>query len=232
MRWLLLRFKAPLASFGDITIDSQGKTRSFPAKSMLVGLFANALGWTRSMSLEHQSLQDRIEFGAMYEENNEAHRLTDYQTAKLEKDDKSWSTRGMPVGRFGGAKTYEGSHQRWRDYLTDINQVCVVRLNPENHCPTMEDLASALEFPARPLFLGRKSCLPSTPIFCGWIEAQNITDALISTIDSDGTKFWATWPASESTENAEQIRTISDERNWVTGLHGGSRRICEGRLIK
>ena len=37
-------------------------------------------------------------------------------------------------------------------------------------------------------------------------------------------------PASEGTEGAARITSITDERNFVTGLHGGARRICEGLI--
>ena len=38
MRWLQIRFHAPLASFGGETIDVHGVIRDFPAQSMLTGL--------------------------------------------------------------------------------------------------------------------------------------------------------------------------------------------------
>ena len=47
MPWMHLRLCAPLAAFGSTAIDALGVTRDFPAQSMLVGLLANALGWTR-----------------------------------------------------------------------------------------------------------------------------------------------------------------------------------------
>ncbi len=232
MHWLVLEFRSPLASFGDVAIDSRGKTRNFPAKSMLVGLFANALGWTRSMSKEHQALQERIIFGAAFEEGEEVIKITDYQTVKLSKDDKSWSTRGKPIGRLGGAKTYDGSHQRWRDYLTDLKLVCVLRLDSHNVNPTLEDLAYALQYPARPLFIGRKSCLPSAPMFRDWIEAENVIDALKAAVDPKIERLKAFWPSSERPELADRKMTLTDERNWITGLHGGSREVCEGWLTK
>ena len=26
------------------------------------------------------------------------------------------------------------------------------------------------------------------------------------------------------------LSILTDERNWLTGLHGGARRVCEGRI--
>jgi len=64
MRWLHFHLHAPLASFGGQSIDAYGITRDFPGQSLLTGLFANALGWTRTMRKEHQALQERIIYGA------------------------------------------------------------------------------------------------------------------------------------------------------------------------
>ena len=85
MRWMHVRLRAPLMAFGGVSIDEYGGTRDFPGQSMLVGLFANALGWTRAICDEHQALQDRLTFGAIHE--HPLNRLTDYQTAKLYKHD-------------------------------------------------------------------------------------------------------------------------------------------------
>ena len=232
MRWMILRFHAPMASFGGVSIDSHGVTREFPGKSLLVGLFANALGWTRSMACKHQELQERIIFGVIYENDTEHHLITDYQTVKLRFNDKSWSTRGQPVGRDGGRNTYVGAHQRWRQYLNDIRFISVVRLNDPEVYPTIDELADAIQFPARPLFIGRKSCLPSAPIFRDWVHAPNVLDALCSTIETKNSKRKGMWSASSSATYVEKSMTVADERNWVTGLHGGSRQICVGHLTK
>ena len=230
MRWLQIRFHAPLASFGGETIDVHGVIRDFPAQSMVTGLFANALGWTRAMRVEHQGLQDRIIYGVLHEEETRLGRLTDYQTALLSKNDKAWSTRGAPGYRAGGDGSYTGAHQRWRDYHTDLRMVGVVRLDPADAAPNLDDLANALKRPARPLFIGRKPCLPSSPIFSGWIEAPDVHAALCNTATPNGGPFRALWPASEGTENSDRTTFLTDERNWITGLHGGARPVCDGRI--
>ena len=84
-------------------IDAHGVIRNVPAQSMLTGLLANALGWTRAMRAEHQALQERIVFGVVWERDVAHSRMTDYQTAQLGKSDRAWTTRGVPAGRAGGA---------------------------------------------------------------------------------------------------------------------------------
>ena len=230
MRWMHLRLHAPLAAFGGEAIDAHGVIRDSPAQSMLTGLLANALGWTRAMRAEHQALQDRIVFGASWEHETAPGRLTDYQTAHLYKDDQAWTTRGVPAGRFGGAGTYAGSHQRRRDYHVDLRLSVVLRLRPDDAPPTLETLSEVLMRPARPLFIGRRTCLPSAPIFGGWIQAPDVRAALSGIAPVGATGLRAFWPASEGSEGAVRIMDVTDERNFLTGLHGGARRVCEGRL--
>ncbi|WP_420449801.1 type I-E CRISPR-associated protein Cas5/CasD [Candidatus Palauibacter sp.] len=229
MRWLHLRFEAPLASFGGEAIDARGVIRDFPAQSMLTGLFANALGWTRAMKTEHQALQDRIVFAAAHDESPDIRRLTDYQTAQLGKADRAWTTRGTPVGRESAASTLAGAHQRWRDYHSDLRLSLVVRLEPAESTPTLEQLAQALKRPARPLFLGRKPCLPSTAMFRAWVDEADAHKALSAVLPA-GRDYYAMWPPPETTRGVHATRLVADERNWASGLHGGARRICTGRV--
>ena len=232
MRWMHVRFRAPLMAFGGVAIDEHGGTRDFPGQSMLVGLFANALGWTRAMHQEHQGLQDRLVFGAVHE--HPLSRVTDYQTAKLYMQERSWSARGSPIGRKRSS-SYKSrdetgkwlTAQRWRDYGMDLSVSVVVRLDPMAGDPTLEALAAALDRPARPLFIGRKSCLPSDALLRGWVDAPDARAALWNVMPSGAAGLPAVWPAIEGETPTVDL---TDERNWTSGLHGGTRRVCVGRL--
>lgn len=175
-RHLLLRLQAPLIAFGGETIDNFGVIRDFPALSMVTGLLANALGWRREDCELHDRLQERLLLGARL--NTPVQRLTDFQTAQLGSNDKGWTTWGVPEERRGGAGTYDAPHLRYRDYHADLDVLVALRLSPPEQFPTLDDLAVALDHPARPLFIGRKSCLPSKRIFAGWIEANSVLQAL------------------------------------------------------
>lgn len=183
-RWLHLRFVGPLMAFGGVAIDQVGPTRDFPSTSMLTGLLGNALGWRRDAKDEHQGLQDRLIFAALTA--REGRVLTDSQNAKLEKIDRDWTTWGEPEGRAGA--TYDSPHRRRRDYLADHDCRVVLRLTLAAG-PTADDLATALERPARPLFIGRKPCLPSAPIFMGWVEGATARDALVA-LGLPGRAIW------------------------------------------
>ena len=238
MQHLILNLESPLMSFGGETIDNYGVTRRFPAASMLTGLLANALGWRRVERDRHQRLQDRFVFAARIDRGPVGGlRTTDFQTAQLARNDRGWTTRGTPEGRAGGANTYDAPHLRWRDYFADLRVTVALRLEPADEEPTLDDLESALNEPARPLFIGRKPCLPAGPLFAGQRDAESALAALIDTpIDSgdaeDDADIRLLWQGDESADSVRMVNAymLTDERNWRSGLHGGGRQVHEGTL--
>ena len=231
MRHLILNLESPLMAFGGETIDNYGVIRRFPAASMLTGLFANALGWRRTQREQHQHLQDRLIFAARIDREpaGGAH-LTDFQTAQLGDKDTAWTTRGQPEGRTGGQKTYDAPHLRYRDYFADMRVSLAVRLEPPDDAPTLDDLAEALQEPARPLFIGRKPCLPSAPLFAECRDGATALAALCAPKPDEPTPRQLLWPGGEGIETIAPSRSypLTDQRNWLSGLHGGGRLVCEG----
>lgn len=230
-RHLLIRLQAPLIAFGGETIDNFGVIRDFPALSMVTGLMANALGWDRGDDTLHNHLQERMVMGARLDADGE--RLVDFQTAQLQANDKGWTTRGVAEERAGGAGTYAGPHLRYRHYHADMNVLVALRLQPAEESPTLDELAAALDKPARPLFVGRKNCLPTGRLMAGWIEADNILCALQLAQPALSHDARAQWPDGEGRLPVQQDRTLDvcDERNWTSGVHGGWRPVREGMLL-
>jgi CRISPR system Cascade subunit CasD len=220
--FLRLVLEGPLLAFGGEAVDSLGVIEAFPAASMLTGLLANALGWQRHHRAALARLQQRLHYGARID--REGQTLTDFQTAQLGANDQAWTTRGAPEGRAGGAATYDSPHIRRRDHDADKRVVVALRLDESDEAPTLAELAAALDEPARPLFLGRKPCLPSTRINAGIVEAQTLPDALASLPPLD-TATRLLLPNSEPREDGDEERPWSDQRNWRSGVHGGTRMI-------
>ena len=248
MKHLILNLESPLMAFGGETIDNYGVIRWFPAASMLTGLFANALGWRRVEAEKHQLLQDRLVFAARID--REPHgdvRMTDYQTVQIGDSVDlfvrnnhwviGWTTRGDPderAGALGASGSGPFTHQRWRDYFADMRITVALRLDPDGQAPTLDALADALQEPARPLFIGRKPCLPSAPLFAGSKEGDTALDALLAWPLAEGSDtsrpLRLLWPDGEGAAGIEANRRymITDQRQWVSGLHGGGRAVCEG----
>jgi CRISPR system Cascade subunit CasD len=233
-RHLLMRLQAPLIAFGGETIDNYGVIRDFPALSMVTGLLANALGWDRGDDLLHNRLQARLVMGARLDADGQ--RLVDFQTAQLQANDKGWTTRGVAEERAGGAGTYAGPHLRYRHYHADMNVLLALRLQPADESPTLDALAAALDRPARPLFVGRKNCLPTDRLMAGWIDANNILEALqkaASPWPHETRALRAQWPDGEGClpgQYEDRSQDVCDERNWTSGVHGGWRPVREGLL--
>lgn len=244
MRHLLVDLDAPLMSFGGDMVDANGVVRDFPAKSMIAGLFANALGWERFDIDRHADLQSRLTIGAA--RVAEGQRMQDFQTAKLEANDRGWTTRGRVEGRAGGGDTYKSPHIRFRDMDADARVLVACRLAPPDHddsAPGLDELAQALARPERPLFIGRKPFVPSRPLLLGIVEAETIPAALsagLALLDGAARRdrVRAQWPYAELTgatrAQAEaagaQEDALTDERHWPSGVHAGLRRVVHGRL--
>ncbi len=226
-RHLLMRLEAPLMAFGTTLIDSLGPVQDFPATSLITGLVANALGWSRSDVDKLQSLQDRLVHAVRLDREGE--RLRDYQTANLEANDTGWTRSGKPEGRAGGAGTYKGQHQRQRWYQADASALIALRLDPDDQEPTLDAVADALCYPARPLFIGRKPCLPSTPIFAGWVEAADASSAIAianpleiaSAHSPSGLQVRLFWPQGEGPVTQDR-RDMPNRRKWKVDVHAGS----------
>ncbi len=236
-RHLIINLESPLMAFGGETIDYLGVIRPFPAASMITGLLANALGWRRVERQRHQGLQDQMVFAARIDREPHGGLSTrDFQTAQLAANDKGWTTRGAPEKRAGGAPTYNAPHLRYRDYWVDMRVTVALRLEPIDGDPTLDGLEKALEEPARPLFIGRKPCLPSSRLFAGFRDGDTSLAALLAHPLPDETASRAAvktlWPEAEGLPEIEASRAymLTDQRNWTSGLHGGGRPVCEGAI--
>ena len=229
-KWLVMRLEAPLVAFGGVAVDQRRPTRDFPSASMLTGLMANALGLHWSDRVGHQVLQDRLIFAARRERQPlTVGVVTDMQNVQLAKTDQGWTTRGTPEGRAGAS--YNAPHRRTRDYLADTSVRVVLRFEPANPEPTLETFADALDRPARPLFIGRKPCLPSCRLMDGWVHGDTAHAALCALSGSGS--FRAMWPVGEGPEvdsSVERVIDLPDMRNWRSGWHSGSRQVVEGRV--
>jgi CRISPR system Cascade subunit CasD len=93
-----------------------------------------------------------------------------------------------------------------------------------------------LKEPERPLFLGRKPCIPATPILIGEVDASRIRDALLSAQLSDRADkqtLVAWWPVDGEQAPPDGIGrqiAISDERDWANQIHAGRRFVWEAPI--
>jgi CRISPR system Cascade subunit CasD len=232
-RHLMLTFDAPLMSFGGDMVDAYGVVRDFPARSLITGLIANALGWDRTEGGRHEALQARIRFGAVRVQ--EGQRVRDFQTAQLGAGDRGWTTRGKPEGRTGGPDTYRSPHIRYRDADADASVVVALRFEPADAEPSLDAVANALDHPARPLFIGRKPFLPSGPIANGFLNCPDVPAALALAL-AEGASARGQWDTrdcgSRGSDRADRTYDLTETRNWLNGVHAGLSRMTEGRIVR
>ncbi len=221
-------------SFGTTAVDHRRPVQAWPAVSMLTGLLANALGWGGADAQALDGLQARLRWAARIDRPGEL--VHDFQTAQLSQFDKGWTTRGVVEERGGGPDAYKSPHLRYRDYRADASVLVALRLQPAEPSPTLEDLAQALDKPARPLFLGRKGCLPATRISQGLMDAEDAVAALRAAPRGDDAEdpagaavYFNAGAAAVGAQSGPALRThfASDERRFALDVHAGRQPVYE-----
>lgn len=236
---LILRFDAPMMSFGGAAVDSRGVIRRFPARSMLTGLLANALGYRRADAAAHQRLQARVRFATRCDVEGE--RIVDYQTVDLGQPhllakQVGWTTWGRIEARAGASS--EQTHIREREYWAGAVYTLALTLTPDeaDDALDLDAVEAALRRPARPLFIGRKPCLPAARILVGRRSAATLRAALeaeprVRRGDAGAlAAWWDAAPSAAAPDPNRPVIEVSDERDWANQIHGGRRLIEEGRV--
>jgi CRISPR system Cascade subunit CasD len=106
--------------------------------------------------------------------------------------------------------------------------------------PTLEETMEALRHPERPLFWGRKACLPARPILDPTTPLVDGPDLLtilrrIPVWDRMGTALKnpglreACWPSSLDCP-ASEVQRVYDLRHWRNQLFAGSRERRQGMI--
>lgn len=234
MEVLFLRLDAPLLSFGAPIVDGLGVIQPFPGLATLAGLLGNALGYDHRDVDRLSTLQRRLRYAVRCDRAPE--KLTDFQTVDLGKEWMSqggWTTSGL-VDERGKGEATSGTHIRTRDYWADGVYTVVVALASPAESPTLSDLEAALSEPARPLFIGRKSCLPAAPLLLGKAATQNFQEALRVAPALPSARARSTgplaawWPDDPSEPASDMVIPVVDERDWANQIHVGRRLIRHG----
>jgi CRISPR system Cascade subunit CasD len=164
---LFLRLEGPLQSWGERARWSVRDTAPEPTKSGIVGLLGCALGINDDAGL--RELSEHLRMGVRCDRPGTP--LVDYHTVGGGHDEPALLTaEGKLKYSSGGPHT----EQTWRHYLCDAAFLVALQ-GPSN---LIARLAEAIQAPRWPIYLGRKSCVPTRPPFDGTDEFADLESAL------------------------------------------------------
>ncbi len=168
MSTLLLKFDAPMQSWGTELKLKHHPTDRYPSKSGVIGVIASAFGRRRDADISDLAA---LKFGVRIDEQGTI--IRDFQVSKV-KDDED--------GKIG-----------YREYLSDAVFTCGI----EGDDKMLHDIKNALLHPAYPLFAGRRGCpvtaelvqniLPDGLLQSLMDEEDTEKTIIIDTDDTDGT---------------------------------------------
>jgi CRISPR system Cascade subunit CasD len=166
MPTLLLRLAGPQQSWGTTSRFGERDTGKEPSKSGVIGLLAAALGIDRENWTDLEPLT-RLRLGVRHDQHCRAPKQ-DYQTAGCAIEDTIIKADGKP--------SKDGVVSR-RHYLADA--AFLIALQGDGRS-LLEEAQARLQNPVWFLFLGRKSYVPSEPIwFEDGVQDSPLRDVLI-----------------------------------------------------
>lgn len=151
-KYLMIRLEGPMQSWGLRASFDIRFSETMPTKSGVIGLLAAAKGVQRN---DKKSLADLSSMKMMAVCVKEGSVFTDYHTVGAGHRDKQ---KQLPkvAGGFKTAVTH-------RQYLSGYGFIVVLKGNNK----MVQSCIEALHNPVYPVFLGRRSCPPSKPLYMG-----------------------------------------------------------------
>jgi CRISPR system Cascade subunit CasD len=162
----LLRLNGPLQAWSCTAEPRAKSTWDFPTKAGILGIIASALGIRRGSIEEQDFLKTankwKLTVFSQFPKTLEGKTCKNNPQIVLD-----YQTIGNPENPLPGAtsRLHPGT-PRIKTYLADADFVAALESNPQD----AEKMKLALENPHWPPFLGRKHCIPSTPIFISQLE--------------------------------------------------------------
>ena len=169
---LFLRLEGPLQAWGERGRWSVRDTASEPTKSGVIGLIACALGYADDERI--RSLSQKTRMGVRVDAPGRI--ISDYHTIGGGYDYPTLLTaQGKPKKT---PKRQPHTEISQREYLSDASFLVVLQVKVSTDIELISQMAFALQNPVWPFYLGRKACVPSTPVFVGTGNYANLEDAL------------------------------------------------------
>ena len=162
-----LFFDAPMVSFGVDSKFDQRDTLTFPSRSVVTGLIAAAMGIPRGDSVRLAELAGLAVVSIVFP-NAPGSIEEDYQTIGGGYPD-SMKRSFAPLTAEGKPR---GTVQTQRYYLTGSRSAAIV----SGESKLIAQIETAMRDPVWGGWIGRKCCIPATPVFQGIFQTED--DAL------------------------------------------------------
>lgn len=192
--FLVFQLHGVLASWGDIAVGEHRPSAGHPSKSAITGLLAAAIGIQRSDDQAHLRLNQDYRFAVCVRESGEL--LRDYHTVQVPGGKREYASRRDEI-LFDQQNLNTILSQR--DYRTDALYQIAIECCADAPAYSLEVLREKLLNPYFTLYLGRKSCPISLPLF-----PQIVTnDSLKQAFDQYPLEKAAVWTNAFSVKRTE-----------------------------
>ena len=180
-QFLIFNLAGPMAAWGEAAPGESRATALRPTRSALLGLLASALGLRRGDEEGQRALARDLLFGIRVEKTGEV--VSDYHTVQTVK-----LPRGLVATTRRDQVVLTGRHRlptilSRRNYQAEAAYSVGVCQTSASARWNLGDLEQALDEPAFPLFLGRRSCPPGLPLNPRRVEAETFRAAFEASED-------------------------------------------------
>ncbi|MGB9499443.1 MAG: type I-E CRISPR-associated protein Cas5/CasD [Dissulfuribacterales bacterium] len=172
--YLVFRLYGALASWGEIAVGESRHSATHPGKSAIMGLIAAALGIRRDQEERHNRLSESYGLGVKMLSSGSV--LKDYHTTQVPPEQRKviFHTRKDELNS-GKTGTILSSREYRCDALSVVALWCVDKKTPDY---SLSQIEKALKEPVFTLYLGRKSCPLSLPLFPQILKKDTLEEAL------------------------------------------------------
>lgn len=191
---VFLRLAGPMQAWGTGSRLQLRRTDAIPSKSGILGLILCALGIRREDAVSKVGSLVNLSMGVRIDRCGET--IWDYHTAG------AWIGIRQAKGgvKFTASTKQPEAQLSRRQYLCDASFLVALQGDPQ----VIAQIAKALEDPVWPVFLGRKSCVPTSPVLAALGTFVDLAAALES----------QPWIGSEDTAGQSSV-TLAAYREHV-----------------
>ena len=173
MKYFALWLESPIQSWGVDSRFSLRSTFSFPTKSGIAGIILSSLGRggeEREFLRIFSALKETAVSFKAGSKNAGPSKMIDFQVIGNGYDENDdWALGMIPKKRDGGKAVGGGAKLTYRHYLQNAFFGVVQEIDDS----ISTEVAEGLQNPHWPIYLGRRCCIPSYPVYNGTFESES-----------------------------------------------------------